>query len=73
MNKKQERIVRIALAAFLVAMFCYQVAYGYTIGQSGTMNVPGMPNGTWATITAPPGTKVGNITITNESISCFKY
>ena len=39
------------------------------MGPSGTMNVPGMPNGTWATITAPPGTKVGNITITNGSIS----
>jgi hypothetical protein len=28
MNKKQEKIATIALAAFLAAMFCYQVAYG---------------------------------------------
>lgn len=30
MNKKQERIATIALAAFLIGMFCYQVAYGAT-------------------------------------------
>jgi len=34
----------------------YQTAYGYTIGQNGTINVPGMP-GTF--ITAPPGMTVG--------------
>jgi hypothetical protein len=33
MNKKTERIVTIALAAFLVGMFIYQVAYGITTEQ----------------------------------------
>jgi hypothetical protein len=28
MNKKTERIAIVVLAAFLVGMFCYQVAYG---------------------------------------------
>ena len=69
LTKKQERAIIIALLGVLVAYGFYQVAYGMIIGPSGTMNVPGMPNGTWATITAPPGTKVGNITITNGSIS----
>ena len=34
MNKKTERIVTIALAAFLVGMFIYQVAYGITTEQA---------------------------------------
>ncbi|MFY9794075.1 MAG: hypothetical protein WAK17_16420 [Candidatus Nitrosopolaris sp.] len=42
MNKKRiERIATIGLAAFLVGYFVYQVAYGMTMGPSGTMNVPG--------------------------------
>jgi len=41
----------------------YQTAYGYTIGQNGTINVPGMP-GTF--ITAPPGMTVGGVKITQE-------
>jgi hypothetical protein len=32
MNKKQEKIATIALAAFLIAYFCYQVAYGTNEG-----------------------------------------
>jgi hypothetical protein len=70
MSKKQERIITIGLAGFLIAYFCYQVAYGYnatngttTIGPNGTMNVPNMPNGLWATIHAPPGSTVGPIKI----------
>jgi hypothetical protein len=34
MNKKTERIVTIALAAFLVGMFIYQVAYSITTEQA---------------------------------------
>jgi hypothetical protein len=34
MNKKTERIATIALAAFLVGMFIYQVAYGITTKQA---------------------------------------
>ena len=58
LSKRTERIITAGMVAALVAYFCYQVAYGMTMGPSGTMNVPGMPNGTWATIAASPGTKV---------------
>ncbi|MGC2571985.1 MAG: hypothetical protein WA364_10785 [Candidatus Nitrosopolaris sp.] len=60
--KKQEGGIIITLLGVLVAYGFYQVAYGMTMGPNGTVNVPGMPNGTWATITASPGTKVSNIT-----------
>jgi len=51
LSKKQERIAIIALAAFLVGYFAYQVAYGVemTIGPNGKM-------------TLPPGSTVSNIT-----------
>jgi hypothetical protein len=35
MNKKTERIAIIGLAAFLVGMFCYQVAYGISASKWG--------------------------------------
>jgi hypothetical protein len=35
MNKKIERIATIGLAAFLVGMFCYQVAYGTSAWKYG--------------------------------------
>jgi hypothetical protein len=46
----------------LVAIFCYQTAYGTTIGADGTMTTT--QGNTTATITAPPGTTVGPVTIT---------
>ncbi len=65
MNKKQaERIATIGLA-FLVAMFCYQAVHAMTetVGANGTKTVTG-PNNKTATITAPPGSTVSNVTIT---------
>jgi hypothetical protein len=62
MNKKTiERIAVFVLAAFLVVYFCYQIAYGYTIGQNGTMTVTNSTNGLSATFTAPPGTNITNV------------
>jgi hypothetical protein len=63
MNKKTiERIAVFALAAFLVGYFCYQVAYGMTIGRNGTMNM--IQNGNnYGTFKAPPGSTVTNITV----------
>jgi hypothetical protein len=52
MNKKTiERMATIALAAFLVAMFCYQAAHAMTetVGPNGTMIVTG-PNNITTTI-----------------------
>jgi hypothetical protein len=67
MNNKRtiERIATIALAAFLVVYFVYQVAYGITIGSNGTYTIHGA-NGTWATFSAPPGTTLSNMTIKSE-------
>ena len=50
----------------MVGYFCYQVAYGYTIGQNETMTVTNSTNGLSATFTAPPGTNVSNIRIVPE-------
>jgi hypothetical protein len=64
-NKTIERIVTIALAAFLVGMFFYQAAHAMTetVGPNGTMTVTG-PNDITAILTAPPGSTVSNVTIT---------
>ncbi len=66
MSKKQERIATIALAAFLVGYFAYQVAYGaeMTIGANGT--IPFSGNGTSAEFSGPPGTVVSNPSIHQE-------
>jgi hypothetical protein len=52
--KKQERIAIIGLAGFLIAYFCYQVAYGVemTMGPNGTMMVGDMS----------PGSTISNVT-----------
>jgi hypothetical protein len=67
MNNKRtiERIATIGLAAFLVAMFCYQAAHAMTetVGPNGTMTVT-RPNNITATLTAPPGSTVSDETIT---------
>jgi hypothetical protein len=41
----------------------YRVAYGMTIGPNGTISIRTPDNGT-ATLTAPPGSTVSNITVT---------
>jgi len=63
--EKQERLIIIGLAAFLVGYFCYQVAYGFIMPQNGSVTVTN-PNGMWATFMAPPGTVVSNFTIRAE-------
>jgi len=79
MNKKTiERIATIAVAAFLVGMFFYQVAYGKEIGKkgiwatysgpigkNGTVTITA-PNGYWATFRGPPGTILHNFTMISE-------
>src|SRR5215472_12980273 len=56
MNNKRtvERIATIALAAFLIAYFCYQVAYG--------IETTLWPNGTRTFGDLPPGSTITNIT-----------
>jgi hypothetical protein len=67
MNKKRiERVGMGAVIAAFVAYFCYQVAYGLTVGPSGSIFVENTTNGLNATITAPPGTTVSNLTIRPE-------
>ena len=69
MNKKRiERIATIGLASILGRIFCLSSGLRDDYGAKRN-NERTRSNGTWATITAPPGTKVGNITITNGSIS----
>jgi hypothetical protein len=77
MKKLHERLITVAGIAVLVAIFCYQVAYGETaiivhrVAASGTIG----PNGTMtitqgnmsATFGAPPGTTVSNVTMRAES------
>ncbi|MGB6529057.1 MAG: hypothetical protein WA323_07070 [Candidatus Nitrosopolaris sp.] len=61
MNKAQNRILLGLAITALVAIFCYQVAYG----MSETVT-----NGTiTATLTAPPGSTVNNFTIRQENSS----
>ena len=67
MNKKQERIAIIALAAFLIGYFCYQVAYGMTMGPNGTMTIT--QGNVSAALRAPPGSTVNNFTIRQENSS----
>jgi hypothetical protein len=69
MNNKRtiERIAIIALAAFLIAYFCYQVAYGMTMGPNGTMTIT--QGNVSATLRAPPGSTVTNFTIKAEPTS----
>jgi hypothetical protein len=59
MNKLMERMITAAGIITLLAVFCYQIAYG----MSETIT-----NGnTTATITAPSGSKINNFTIIPES------
>ena len=46
-----------ALAAFLIGYFVYQVAYGFIMPQNGSVTITN-PNGMWATFKAPPGNVV---------------
>lgn len=72
-SKRQNAIFLGLAIAALVAIFFYQVAYGLTVGPSGSIFVENTTNGLNATITAPPGSKVNNFTIVPEGNTSYAY
>jgi hypothetical protein len=67
MNKKIERIATIGLAAFLVGMFCYQVAYGTSAWKNGYTN--GLKDGKGSA--NDPSPVCGGYNSTSDANECY--